>query len=159
MRGFHGRNETLSKVNFLADREKAMKWSPRDTIVLHLLPAGCNASVNSRSEVDFFEALEAVKRQYAIDENRILDARIQHGWRVGVGHGRTLRHVRHRATRKPFSGTLSNAAEAQTHRRRRTAVGAKLFHLYDATGYAANLYNTSTIAYNGEIDPQEAGCG
>jgi hypothetical protein len=31
----------------------------------------------------------------------------------------------------------------------------KLFHLYDAVDYAANLYNTSTIAYNGEIDPQQ----
>jgi hypothetical protein len=31
----------------------------------------------------------------------------------------------------------------------------KLFYLYDATDYAINLYNTSTIAYNGEIDPQK----
>jgi hypothetical protein len=30
-----------------------------------------------------------------------------------------------------------------------------LWHLYDATDYAANLYNTATVAYNGEIDPQK----
>src|ERR1035438_169480 len=34
---FHGRGETLSQINFLADRERNVgEFSPRDTIVLHL---------------------------------------------------------------------------------------------------------------------------
>jgi hypothetical protein len=37
---FHGRNETLSEVNFLADRTRNVgEWAPRDTIVLHLYGA------------------------------------------------------------------------------------------------------------------------
>ena len=31
----------------------------------------------------------------------------------------------------------------------------KLWHLYDATDYAVNLFNVPTVAYNGEIDPQK----
>src|SRR4051812_49062742 len=69
---FHGRSETLSEVNFLADRERtAGEFQPRDTIVLHLYGRFCNAS-KLAGEVDLFEALDAVKKQYAIDENRIL---------------------------------------------------------------------------------------
>src|SRR5213079_2628217 len=56
---FHGRNETLSEFN------------PRDAIVLHLYGRFCNAN-RFAGEIDFFEALDAVKRGYAIDENRIL---------------------------------------------------------------------------------------
>src|SRR5262249_19192786 len=31
----------------------------------------------------------------------------------------------------------------------------KLWHLYDCTDYAANLYNCPTVAYSGEIDKQK----
>src|SRR5581483_3455675 len=42
---FHGRNETLTQINFLADREKNMgEFAPRDAIVLHLYGRYCNAS-------------------------------------------------------------------------------------------------------------------
>src|SRR3984893_9696921 len=69
---FHGRNETLSEINFLSDRERNRgEFAPRDTIVLHLYGRFCNAS-KLAGEVDLFEALDAVKRQYPIDENRIL---------------------------------------------------------------------------------------
>src|SRR6185295_6484813 len=69
----HGRNETLTQLNFLADRQKSPgEFTPRDTIVLHLYGRYCNAA-KFAGEVDLFEALDAVKRNYAIDENRILD--------------------------------------------------------------------------------------
>src|SRR4051812_47143926 len=59
---FYGRGETLSEVNFLADRERSMgEFAPRDTIVLHLYGRYCNAS-KLAGEVDLFEALDAVKR-------------------------------------------------------------------------------------------------
>src|SRR5579863_1623852 len=85
---FHGRSETLSQVNFLADRERSMgEFTPRDTIVLHLYGRYCNAS-KFAGEVDLFEALDAVKRQYPIDENRILDRGFSMGgataWHVGA---------------------------------------------------------------------------
>ena len=35
----------------------------------------------------------------------------------------------------------------------------KLYHMYDATDYAANLYNCPTVAYSGEIDRQMQAAG
>lgn len=69
---FHGRQENLSEVNFLYERERNPgEFTPRDTIVLHLYGRYCNAN-KLAGEVDLFEALEAVRQQYAIDENRIV---------------------------------------------------------------------------------------
>ena len=153
---FHGRNETLSEVNFLADREKSVgEWSPRDTIVLHLYGRFCNAS-RFAGEVDFFEALEAVQRQYAIDENRILDRGFSMGgasaWDMGTHHAGMFAAVQPGAG---FSETIEYLKLKLTGDTAPPWWEQKLFHLYDATGYAVNLYNTSTIAYNGEIDPQK----
>src|SRR6185295_1215433 len=69
---FHGRNETLSEVNFLVERQsRPGEFTPADTIVLHLYGRYCNAN-KLAGEIDLFEALDAVKRQYQIDANRIV---------------------------------------------------------------------------------------
>jgi hypothetical protein len=153
---FHGRNETLSAINFLADREKNVgEWSPRDALVLHLYGRFCNAS-RFAGEVDFFEALDAVKRQYPIDENRILDRGFSMGgasaWDMGTHHAGMFAAVQPGAG---FSETIEYLKLKLTGDAAPPWWEQKLFHLYDATDYAVNLYNTSTIAYNGEIDPQK----
>jgi hypothetical protein len=153
---FHGRNETLSEVNFLADREKNVgEWSPRNTIVLHLYGRFCNAS-RFAGEVDFFEALDAVKQQYPIDENRIFDRGFSMGgasaWDIGTHHAGMFAAVQPGAG---FSETIEYLKLKLTGDAAPPWWEQKLFHLYDATGYAVNLYNTATIAYNGEIDPQK----
>ena len=69
---FHGRTETLSEVNFLWDRIfYPGQFQPRDTIVLHLYGRFCNASTFA-GEADMFEALADVKKNYSVDDNRIL---------------------------------------------------------------------------------------
>ena len=150
---FHGRSETLSQVNFLADRERNMgEFAPRDTIVLHLYGRYCNAS-KFAGEVDLFEALDAVKRQYAIDENRILDRGFSMGgasaWHIGAHYAGLWAAV------APGAGFSESEQYLKLKLDTVPSWEQKLFHLYDATDYAANLYNTSTIAYNGEIDPQK----
>ena len=153
---FHGRGETLSEVNFLADREKNIgEFAPRDTIMLHLYGRFCNAS-QLAGETDLFEALDAVKRQYAIDDNRILIRGFSMGgasaWHFGVHFAGLWAAV---APGAGFSETVEflhlnlNGPNAPSEWER------QLFHMYDATDYAANLYNVPTIAYNGEIDPQK----
>jgi len=153
---FHGRSETLSEVNFLSDRSRNPgEFTPRDTIVLHLYGRFCNAS-KFAGEVDLFEATDAVKRQYPIDENRILVRGFSMGgasaWHIGAHYAGLWAAV---APGAGFSET------AQYQKLRLTGEGAppaweqKLWHLYDATDYAGNLFNTSTVAYNGEIDPQK----
>ncbi len=153
---FHGRNETLSEINFLADREKNQgEWAPRDTIVLHLYGRFCNAS-RFAGEVDFFEALDAVKRQYPIDENRVLDRGFSMGgasaWDMGTHHAGMFAAVQPGAG---FSETIEYLKLKLTGDATPPWWEQKLFHLYDATDYAVNLSNTSTVAYNGEIDPQK----
>jgi Prolyl oligopeptidase family len=153
---FHGRNETLTQLNFLADRMKNPgEFTPRDTIVLHLYGRYCNAS-KFAGEVDFFEALDAVKRNYPIDENRILDRGFSMGgasvWHMAV-HYPTLW-----AAASPGAGF---AESAQYLKIKLTGDNAppdweqKLWHYYDSVDYAANLFNLPVIEYHGEIDPQK----
>ncbi len=153
---FHGRNETLSEVNFLADRERNRgEFTPRDTIVLHLYGRFCNAS-KLAGEVDLFEALDAVKRQYAIDENRILIRGFSMGgasaWHFGAHFAGLWAAV------APGAGFSESAQFLHLNLNGPDAPPwweQKLYHLYDATDYAMNLSNTATIAYNGEIDQQK----
>ena len=152
---FHGRSETLTQIAFLSDRQRsAGEFQPRDTIVLHLYGRYCNAS-KFAGEVDFFEALAAVKRQYPIDENRVLVRGFSMGgasvWHLAAHYGGLF------AAASPGAGF---AETAQYQKLKLTGDNAPpaweqtLWHLYDATDYAANLYNLPIVAYHGEIDPQ-----
>ncbi len=153
---FHGRNETLSEVNFLADREKNRgEFAPRDTIMLHLYGRFCNAS-KLAGEVDLFEALDAVKRHYRIDENRIVIRGFSMGgasaWHFGAHFAGLWAAV------APGAGFSESAQFLHINPNSPNAPPwweQKLYHLYDATDYAINLSNTATVAYNGEIDPQK----
>ena len=114
----------------------------RDTIVLHLYGRYCNAN-KLAGEVDFFEALDAVKRQYPIDENRIAGPRLQHGRRVGLAYRRALRRPvgggRARAPASARRRSFSRSADAK--RSKPAWWEQKLWHLYDATDYAVNFFN------------------
>jgi dienelactone hydrolase len=153
---FHGRSETLSEVNFISDRERNFgEFTPKDTIVLHLYGRYCNAS-KLAGEVDFFEALESVKRQYPIDENRILVRGFSMGgasaWEIGTHYAGLWTAV---APGAGFSETVEFLRLRTDGPNAPTAWERDLFHQYDATDYAVNLSNTATVAYNGEIDPQK----
>ena len=153
---FHGRNETLTQVNFLADRQKNPgEFQPPGTIVLHLYGRYCNAS-KFAGEVDAFEAMDAVKRAYPIDDNRILVRGFSMGgasvWHMAAHHAGLW------AAAAPGAGF---AESAQYLKIKLTGDNAppwweqKLWHYYDATDYAANLFNVPVIEYHGEIDPQK----
>lgn len=153
---FHGRTETLSEVNFLADREKNVgEFAPRDTFMLHLYGRFCNAS-KLAGEVDFFEALDSVKHNYHIDENRIIIRGFSMGgasaWSIGTHSAGQWAAV------APGAGFSESAQFLHLKLDGPNAPPAweqTLYHLYDITDYAVNLSNTSTVAYNGEIDPQK----
>ena len=153
---FHGRGETLSEVNFLSERESRMgEFTPRDTIVVHLYGRYCNAN-KFAGEVDLFETLDKVKQQYRIDENRIIVRGFSMGgasaWQFGTHYPGLWAAI------APGAGFSESA---QFLRLNLTGENAppwweqKLFHLYDATDYAINLFNTPIVAYNGEIDGQK----
>src|SRR3954447_2583524 len=152
---FHGRNETLSEVNFLWDRMRNPgEFTPEDTIVLHLYGRHNNAN-KFAGEVDLFEALENVRRHYRIDENRIVVRGFSMGgaacWQFATHFAGDW------AAAAPGAGFSETPEFLHIDRDpvRPTWYEQKLWHLYNATDYAVNLFNLPVVAYNGEIDPQK----
>ena len=152
---YHGRTETLSEVNFLWDRIfNPGQFQPPDTIMLHLYGRFCNASTFA-GEVDTFEALDDVRKNYNVDENRILVRGFSMGgasaWHIGAHYGSDFAAV------GPGAGfTETMEFTGQTRRGiQLTWFEDKLQHLTNATDYAANFFNVPVIAYNGDMDAQK----
>lgn len=149
---FHGRGDTLSEVNFLADRQKnACQFTPPNTIVLHPYGRYCNAN-KFAGEVDLFEALAAVRKHYQIDENRISVRGFSMGgaatWHIAAHHAGLW------AAAAPGAGFAETAEYQKLNLNDVPWYEQKLWHLTNATDYAANLFNCPVVAYSGEIDKQ-----
>jgi pimeloyl-ACP methyl ester carboxylesterase len=152
---FHGRGETLSELSFLWDRiHNPGQFTPRDTIVLHLYGRYCNASTFA-GEVDFFEALDDVKKHFSVDDNRILVRGFSMGgasaWHIGAHYGTEFAAVAPGAgfaETMDFFGYTKRAVKL-------TWFEDKLLHLTNATDYAANFFNVPVVAYNGDKDAQK----
>jgi dienelactone hydrolase len=152
---FHGRNERLSEVNFLAERmSRPGEFTPADTIVVHLYGRYCNAN-KFAGEVDLFETLETLKKQYAVDEERLLVRGFSMGgaaaWHFGAHHAGRWAAV------APGAG-FSESAEflkLAKNNEQTPAWEQTLWRMYDATVYAANFTNVPLVAYSGEIDGQK----
>ena len=151
-----GRGEKRSELAFIDEHEKKPgEIVPKDGIVLHPYGRYCNAT-KFAGEVDVFEAMEAVRRDYSIDPARM----IVRGFSMG---GASTWHL---ATHFPgiWAAAAPGAGFAETAnynkvfapgKPERTPWEQKLWRWYDATGYAANLLSVPTVAYSGEIDPQK----
>ena len=152
---FHGRSETLSEVNFLYDRQRQPgEFTPANAIVVHLYGRYCNAN-KFAGEVDLFETLDVVKAQYPIDENRIVVRGFSMGgaaaWQFAAHFAGDWAAA---APGAGFSETADFLKVFQNEVTKPTWWEQKLYHMYDATDYAANLYNCPTVAYSGEVDRQ-----
>ena len=153
---FMGRTETNTQLNFLAERERsAGQFTPRDTIVLHPYGRFCNAN-KMAGEVDLFEALEAAKHNYPIDENRILMRGFSMGgasaWHFGGHFGGLWAAV------APGAGFTESAQFLHLNLAGPNAPSwweQKLYHAYDITDYAINFFNVPVVEYHGEIDGQK----
>ncbi|HEY2762084.1 MAG TPA: prolyl oligopeptidase family serine peptidase, partial [Pirellulales bacterium] len=151
----HGRNEKLSEVNFLDERRKKPgEFTPEDTIVLHPYGRYCNA-FKFAGEMDVMEAMDAVKERYRVDNDRIAIRGFSMGgagcWHLAVHYSDTW------VAAAPGAGF----AETEDYLKMPDeAVAAlpvwqrKLFSWYDCPGWAGNLFQCPTIAYNGENDKQ-----
>jgi pimeloyl-ACP methyl ester carboxylesterase len=152
---YHGRTETLSEVDFLWDRIfNPGQFQPPDTIMLHLYGRFCNASTFA-GEVDTFEALDDVRKNYSVDENRILVRGFSMGgasaWHIGAHYGTDFAAV---APGAGFTETMEFTGQARRGIQL-TWFEDKLQHLPNATDYAANFFNVPVIAYNGDMDAQK----
>ncbi len=153
---WHGRGETLSEVNFIADRERNPgQFTPPNAFVLHPYGRYCNAN-KFAGEIDTLECLEHVKKHYPIDELRIAARGFSMGgaacWQFAV-HYPTLWAAA--APGAGFAETREFLNNFQNEKVQPEWWERKLWHWYDATDYAQNLYNLPTVAYSGEIDRQK----
>ncbi|HXX93703.1 MAG TPA: prolyl oligopeptidase family serine peptidase [Planctomycetota bacterium] len=152
----HGRSETLTELAFVSGREKSTgDFTPADTIVCHLYGRFCNAS-KFAGEMDLFETLDQLRKEYTIDEDRISVRGFSMGgastWHLGAHHAGLWACV------APGAGFAETPVYANVARDpvKPTEWEEKLWHWYNATDYAANLFNTSVVAYSGELDKQKA---
>jgi hypothetical protein len=153
----HGRGEKLTELDFINQRLTTKgEFDPAGAFTLHLYGRFCCAN-KFAGEVDLFEALESAKAVYNIDPEKLVVRGFSMGgasawqfgthfagmWAVvqpGAGFGETKEFMKLGTTPdRPFP-----PAWEQT-----------LWHWYDSTGYVANLANTTTVAYSGEIDGQK----
>ena len=151
-----GRGEKRTELAFLAEREAGPpQLVPKGPLVLVPYGRFCNAT-KFAGEVDVFEALAAVRTQYAVDPRRIAVA----GFSMGGGS------TWHLATHHPglWAAAFPGAGFAETAvftqalapgKEPRAAWEQTLWRLYDATVCAGNLFNVTTVAYSGAIDKQK----
>ena len=153
---FHGRGETLSELNFINDRQRNPgEFTPPNTIVLHLYGRYCNAN-KMAGEIDLFEALDSVKKRYPVDDNRIVVRGFSMGgaacWQFAVHYAGEWAAA---APGAGFSETADFLKVFQQETLKPTWFEQKLWHMYDSTDYAVNLFNCPTVAYSGENDSQK----
>ena len=151
-----GRSDKRTELTFIADREsRGNEIVPAGALVLTPYGRFCNAT-KFAGEVDVFEALAAVRAAYPVDEDRIIVRGFSMGgastWHLAVHHPGIW------AAASPGAGFSETAIYNNAFapgKPERTWWEQKLWRLYDATGYAANLFNVPTVAYSGEIDAQK----
>ncbi|MHB8520181.1 MAG: prolyl oligopeptidase family serine peptidase [Limisphaerales bacterium] len=153
---FHGRGETLTELNFINGRQKSTgEFAPPDTFVLHLYGRYCNAN-RFAGETDLFEAFDQVRKYYPIDENRLVVRGFSMGgaacWDFATHYAWLWAAA---APGAGFSETADFLKVFQNETLKPASYEQKLWHLYDATDYAVNLFNCPTVAYSGEIDKQK----
>ncbi len=153
----HGRGEKLSELNFLEDRMKNKgEFTPPGAFVLHLYGRYCCAN-KFAGEVDLFEALADAKKHYAIDDKKLVVRGFSMGgasaWQFGTHFAGMWAAV---APGAGF-GESKEFLELGTSPDRPLPPEWEqtLWRWYDSTGYVANLANTTTVAYSGEIDGQK----
>jgi len=152
----HGRSETLSEVNFINGRQSSPgEFVPPNSFILHPYGRFCNAN-KFAGEIDLLEAIEDVKKHYPIDDNRLVMRGFSMGgaacWQFAVHYPSNWVAA---APGAGFAETPDFLKVFQNEAVQPTWYEKKLWHLYDCTDYALNLFNCPTVAYSGENDRQK----
>jgi dienelactone hydrolase len=147
----HGRDETLTELKFISGKTPA---TAGDRFLVNLYGRYCNAN-KFAGEIDLLEVLESMTHRHAIDENRVVVTGFSMGgaacWQFAVHYADLF------AAASPGAGFSESKHFLKLPNEGKDLpwYEQKLWHWYDCTDYAANLFNLPTIAYAGEIDPQK----
>ena len=153
---FHGRGENLTELSFIQGREaSAGEFTPRHAFVLHSYGRFCNGN-KFAGETDVFEALDHAARHYPIDQRRLVVRGFSLGgaacWHMAVHHAWRWAAA---APGAGFAETPEFLKVFQSEKLKPAWYEQKLWHLYDCTDWALNLFHCPTVAYSGEVDKQK----
>jgi hypothetical protein len=147
----HGRDGTISEVKFAHQHEGKPHDADAPGLVLHVYGRGNNA-YRWAGEADVFEAIDAVKRAYPVDDRRVVLRGFSMGgagaWHLGLHHPQLWCAVE--------AGAGFSESRKYLKRDDFTPVESALLHIYDAVDYARNAFNLPVAGYGGEDDPQLA---
>lgn len=146
----HGRGATLNEISFIAQHESGRPAEPRPGVIQVNVFGRTNNAYRWGGEVDVFEAIESVRKRYAIDSDRIVLRGFSMGgagaWHIGLHYPDRWAAVEAGAG---FTETVRYARQTEL-----PDYQARSLHIYDAVDYALNAFNVPIIGYGGEIDPQ-----
>jgi poly(3-hydroxybutyrate) depolymerase len=154
---FHGRSENLTELNFISGKGgDAPTATGPDHFTVYPYGRYCCAN-KFAGEIDTLEILDQMKRDYAIDENRVLVTGFSMGgaacWHIAVHYPDLW------AAASPGAGFCETRAYQKMDKNGEWDAlpwyQKKLMHLYDCPDYALNLSMLPLIAYAGEKDPQQ----
>jgi hypothetical protein len=152
---FHGRNEKLTELAFISARGEAPAATGEH---FNVQPYGRYCCANKfAGEIDTLEILDQMKRDYPIDENRVVVTGFSMGgaacWHIAVHYTDLW------VAASPGAGfaetRLYQKMDASGEWNELPDYRKQLMHLYDCPDYALNLSMLPLIAYAGEIDPQQ----
>jgi len=154
---WHGRFENTVEAGFMANSPGGGGGIIPAPGALILHPFGRFSNANKfAGEIDTFECLDHAKKHYRIDEDRLVARGFSMGgaacWQYAV-HYPTLWAAN--APGAGFSETPEFLKVFQQEKIEPTWYEKKLWHLYNATDYAQNIFDLPTVAYSGEIDSQK----
>ena len=154
----HGRDDTVLEQQFMAKSLTGYTSKPfvagPDRFMLQPYGRYTNAS-RFAGETDGLEAIESVRKTYAIDANRIVMAGFS------MGGASAWSYIVHFADRWVAGAPGAGFTETEVFlrgglaRQPQNAVQRTLWHMYDSTDYAINTFNVPVVAYSGEIDGQK----
>lgn len=146
----HGRDAKLQEVRFLDTHDGKPAAKGQEGLVLHVFGRTNNA-YRWAGESDVYEAIDAVRRNYRVDDRRIVLRGFSMGgagaWHLGLHNPGFWSSVEAGAG---FSETIK-----YTKLKDPSEVILKGLHIYDAVDYALNAFDVPIVGYGGEEDPQQ----
>lgn len=153
----HGRGETLSELAFIDQRSRQVgQISPSGALVLHPYGRYCCAN-KFAGEIDLLEAIDHARKFYAIDPDRMIIRGFSMGgaacWQFAVHYPSLW------CAANPGAGFAETPEFLNVFQTEDVSAvpwyQQTLWHWYNATDHALNLFHCPTVAYSGEIDKQK----
>ena len=146
----HGRGDKLNEIAFIRSHDGQTADIPETWIQLDVF-ARTNNGYRWAGETDVFEAMAALKKEYRIDNRRIVLRGFSMGgagsWHLGLHHPSLWCSV------GPGAGFV-DFYNYQNVTEKLPAYQDLTLRIYDSLDYVRNAFDVPVCTYGGELDPQ-----